>query len=219
MLTLREMPPAERPRERLRTSGPNILADAELLAVLLGSGSKGRDALRVAHDLLAIIDGEWPNLKTTTLEEIPGVGAAKASLIVASLEFARRRIRPQGTKISGPADIMPLVQHLADRKQEHFICISLNGAHEVIASRVVTIGLVNSTQCHPREVFSDPICDRACAIVVAHNHPSGTLIPSEEDKLVTVSLKKAAEVLGIKLLDHVIFATRGYYSFADDGAL
>ena len=114
---------------------------------------------------------------------------------------------------------MPLVSHLADRKQEHFICISLNGAHEVIASRVITIGLVNATQVHPREVFCDPICDRASAVIVAHNHPSGQLEPSNADRLVTKNLKEAGELLGIRLLDHVIFSSAGFYSFADKAEL
>jgi len=218
-LLLREMPPSERPREKLRNLGAESLNDTELLAILLGAGTKGRDVLTVATDLLPAIDGAWPKLALAELEKIPGVADAKATLIAAALEFARRRIRPNGVKVTSSRDILPLVRHLADRKQEHFVCISLNGAHEVIATRVITIGLVNSTQIHPREVFSDPLIDRACAVIVAHNHPSGNVSPSEEDRRVTKSLKDAASVLGIKLLDHVVFAANDYYSFADNRSL
>jgi DNA repair protein RadC len=153
------------------------------------------------------------------LQEIEGVGPAKASLIAAALEFARRRIRPEGLKISFPPDVLPLIRHYGDRKQEHFICISLNGANEVVAHRVVSVGLVNKTQVHPREVFADPITDRASAIIVAHNHPSGELKPSKEDTEITKQMKAAGETLGIKLLDHIIFNQKEYYSFLEKGIL
>jgi len=105
---------------------------------------------------------------------------------------------------------------MADRKQEHFLCISLNGANEVIATRTISVGLVNKTQVHPREVFADPITDRASAIIIAHNHPTGGLAPSKEDIEITMRLKKAGETLGIKLLDHIIFSHKGHYSFLEN---
>lgn len=112
-----------------------------------------------------------------------------------------------------------MIRHYGDRKQEHFICISLNGANEVIAHRVVSIGLVNKTQVHPREVFADPITDRAAAIIVAHNHPSGGIAPSSEGIAITEQLKGAGETLGVKLLDHIIFNQKDYYSFLENGLL
>jgi len=219
MMLLREMPIQDRPRERLKSAGVSGLQDAELLAILLGSGTRHRDVMQLAADLLPVIDSGWPTLESIHLEKIVGVGQAKAGLILAALEFARRRIRPNGVKITRSEQILPLVQHIADRKQEHFVCISLNGAHEVIATRIITIGLVNSTQIHPREVFSDPLVDRACAIIVAHNHPSGNPAPSDEDRRVTRVLKDAGSILGIRLLDHIVFASSGYYSFADSGEI
>jgi DNA repair protein RadC len=135
------------------------------------------------------------------------------------LEFSRHRIRPEGLRISFPPDVLPLIQHYADRKQEHFLCVSLNGANEVIASRVVSVGLVNKTQVHPREVFADPITDRASAIIVAHNHTAGGLTPSKEDIEVTKQLKAAGATLGIKLLDHIIFNHKGHYSFLEHGEI
>jgi len=217
MLKLRELPTADRPREKLIRTGAGRLSDVELLSMLLGSGNRNQDVFSVAKALITVIDSSWPQISAQPLTKIPGIGAAKAALIVAALEFARRRIRPQGVKIRSAADAFPLLQHLADRPQEHFLTISLNGAHEVIATRVVTIGLVNVTQVHPREVFSDPICDRACAIIIAHNHPSGNLSPSDEDLRVTDSLKKAGRILGIRLLDHLIFSPQGYYSLGENG--
>jgi DNA repair protein RadC len=115
--------------------------------------------------------------------------------------------------------VLPLIRHYADRRQEHFICVSINGVNEVIKSRVVSEGLVNKTQVHPREVFADPITDRASAIIVAHNHPSGNLSPSTEDVEVTRQLKAAGETLGISLLYHIIYSHKGYYSFLEGGIL
>lgn len=214
---IKDMPEYERPREKLQMKGAEALSDVELMAILLGSGTKGHDVMKVAGRILKVLDGNHKQISIEELQKIEGVGLAKATLIAAALEFARRRIRPEGLKISTPADVLPLIQHYADRKQEHFVCISINGANEVIKSRVVSVGLVNKTQVHPREVFADPITDRASAIIVAHNHPAGTLTPSIEDKEITRQLKSAGETLGIRLLDHIIFNHKEYYSFLEHG--
>lgn len=216
MKKISEIPKHDRPREKMHAKGPESLSDHELLAILLGSGTKGSDVMTVAGRILKVLDGN-KELSLDELKKIEGVGPAKATLIAAALEFARRRIRPEGLKISFPADVLPLIQHYADRKQEHFLCVSINGANAVIQSRVVSVGLVNRTQVHPREVFADPITDRASAIIVAHNHPAGTLTPSTEDKEITEQLKSSGETLGIRLLDHIIFNQKGYYSFLEHG--
>ncbi len=124
---------------------------------------------------------------------------------------------PAGTKILEPNDAYHAVRHYADRRQERFICLSLNGAHEIIAARIVTMGLIDKTIVHPREVFSDPISDRASAVIVAHNHPSGQMIPSEEDDEITLRLQKAAKILGINFLDHLIFSEDSYISYRKSG--
>jgi DNA repair protein RadC len=121
------------------------------------------------------------------------------------------------TKIASAANVYPLVRHLADRRQEHFICISLNGANAVNTIRIVSIGLVNRALVHPREVFADPITDRAASIIVAHNHPSGSLQPSEDDITVTKQLKEAGQILGINVLDHLIFDQKKYLSMLEKG--
>ncbi len=217
MKKIKDLSASERPREKLQVKGPEALSDLELMAILLGSGTKGSDVLTVAGRIVKVLDGRNEKLSLGELQKIEGVGPAKASLIAAALEFARRRIRPEGLRISFPPDVLPLIRHFADRRQEHFICVSLNGANEVIATRVVSVGLVNKTQVHPREVFADPITDRASAVIVAHNHPSGSLEPSKEDLDITAQLKSAAEILGIRLLDHIVFNQKGYYSFLEKG--
>lgn len=219
MKKLKDLSKSERPREKLQAKGPEALSDLELLAILLGSGTKTGDVLTVAGRILKVLDGRNEKLSLEELQKIEGVGPAKASLIAAAMEFARRRIRPEGLRISFPPDVLPLIRHYADRRQEHFICASLNGANEVIATRVVSVGLVNKTQVHPREVFADPINDRAAAVIVAHNHPSGSLEPSKEDIDITGQLKSAGEILGIRLLDHIVFNQKGYHSFLESGLL
>jgi DNA repair protein RadC len=219
MKKISEIPELDRPLEKLLKRGARALSDLELLAVLIGKGTIGHDVMSVARRLLRFLDADQESLNLERLQKIEGVGPAKATLIAAALEFAHRRIKPEGFRISFPPDVLPLIRHYADRKQEHFICVSLTGANEVIATRVVSVGLVNKTQVHPREVFADPITDRASAIIVAHNHPSGGLRPSKEDVDITKSLKAAGETLGIRLLDHIIFNHQGYYSFLEKGEI
>ena len=209
------MPEGERPREKLLSKGAAALSDVELVAILLGSGTKTHDVFTVAGRILKALDQGDTHPDVKELQKIEGVGPAKAALIAAALEFTRRRIRPEGLRISFPPEVLPLIRHLADRKQEHFLCISLNGANEVIAVRTVSVGLVDKTPVHPREVFADPITDRASAVIVAHNHPTGNLMPSREDLEMTRILKAAGETLGIKLLDHIIFNPKGYYSLLE----
>lgn len=216
---IRELDRMQMPRERLLRFGVANLSDFELMSILIGWGTKGMKVDQVAAEVLLLLDRL--NGKTTIedLIKIKGMGNAKAAVISASLEFARRRLCPDRKRITFPADILPLVGHFADRKQEHFITISLNGAHEVHAVRVVSMGLVNRTVVHPREVFADPLTDRATALVVAHNHPSGNNEPSREDREITKRLLEAGNTLGIQLLDHVIFSHTGYYSFLEAGEL
>jgi len=211
-----DIPLQDRPREKLQQKGAQSLSDQELLAILLGSGTRGQDVMSVAKRLLKVLDETSANPMLEELTAIDGIGLAKATLISAALEFARRRIRPEGFKITFPTDVLPLIRHMADRKQEHFLCISLNGANEVIATRTISVGLVNKTQVHPREVFADPITDRATAIIIAHNHPAGNVTPSKDDVEITRKLKDAGETLGIKVLDHIIFSVKGYYSFLEN---
>lgn len=210
-----DLPKHDRPREKLQAKGPGALSDTELVAILLGSGTKGHDVMAVAGRIVKLVDAHHGRPDFTDLERLDGVGPAKASLVAAALEFARRRIQPEGIKIRNPIDALPLIRHYGDRKQEHFLCISLNGASEVISTRVVSIGLVDKTHVHPREVFADPITDRASAVILAHNHPSGGLEPSEEDLEITRQLRDAGETLGIMVLDHIIFNHKGHNSLLE----
>lgn len=216
MKKIKDLPELDRPREKLQQKGAQSLSDQELLAILLGSGTQSHDVMSVASRILKLLDETSANPTLDDLMNIAGVGLAKATLISAALEFSRRRIRPEGFKISFPTDVLPLIRHMADRKQEHFLCISLNGANEVIATRTISVGLVNKTQVHPREVFAEPITDRAASVIIAHNHPTGVVTPSRDDMEITEKLRAAGETLGIKVLDHIIFSHKGYYSFLEN---
>jgi DNA repair protein RadC len=206
-------------RERLSSKGPEALADAELLAALIGTGTRGKGVLALATEVLELVEPGTRPPAQERLRSIGGMGEAKATAVSAALELGRRLYGVRERRISSPRDLHPLIAHWADRKQERFICASLNGAHELIAIRVVSVGLVNRTVVHPREVFADPIVDRACAIIVAHNHPSGRLEPSAEDLEITRRLKAAGELIGIELLDHLVFSGREWLSFVERGLL
>lgn len=212
-----KIPKHERPREKLLARGARALSDQELLAILIGKGTPGMDVMTLAGKLVTVVDEKGLELHSDDLLQFDGVGDAKATLILAAIEFARRRIKPEGTKIETPADILPLIRHYADRKQEHFISTSINGANEVMNIRVVSIGLVDRTSVHPREVFAGALTDRASGVIVAHNHPAGSLVPSAWDIEITKQLKEAGDVVGVTLMDHIIFNRTGYYSFLESG--
>ena len=214
-----QIPEADRPREKLLRKGAPALSDQELLAILLGKGTSAIDVMTLAGKLAKVVDEKGLNLRAEDLKQFGAVGDTKAALIMAAIEFARRRIKPEGAKIETPADLLPHVRHYADRKQEHFLCASINGANEIMNIRVVSIGLIDRTSVHPREVFADVVADRASAIIVAHNHPAGSLEPSAADVEVTGQLKASGTVLGIALLDHIIFNRSGYFSFLESGKL
>ena len=217
MRHIKDIPVFDRPREKLAAKGPEALSDSELLAILLGRGVKGKDVFHVAHAVLRKLDKEKEKIGVKTLVSIEGVGFAKACQIVASFELARRRLLKESIVIQKSEDVLPLISYIADKKQEYFLCVSLNGANEVIGNRLVTVGLLNANQVHPREVFVDAISDRAASIILAHNHPSGVLKPSPDDIATTEQLVDAGKILGISVLDHIIITKKGHLSFKERG--
>lgn len=216
---IKDLPKLDRPREKLLARGPAALSDSELLAILIGSGMKGVSALALAAKVLRKVDLRSNKLDLESLSRIPGMGPAKASRIIAGYELARRCMLSEGSNVREAKDVLPFVQQIRDKQQEYFVCLSLNGANEVIENRVVTVGLLNSNQVHPREVYADPLTDRAASIIVAHNHPSGTLEASPEDIALTDRLARAGKLLGVPLLDHIIVTKTGYLSLKQAGYL
>lgn len=216
--TMKETPAADRPRERMERLGSGALSDEELLILIIGSGFQGRPVEIIARDLEEKLDSN-PGMDTDEIMRIPGIGKAKASAIAAALELGRRRVRNRGRVISSPSDIFREIRHYASREQESLIVIPLNGAHEVMETFVATVGLLNRTIVHPREIFAPVIRMRAAAVAIAHNHPSGNTEPSSDDKEVTVRIAECGELLGIRLLDHIVFTDEKYYSFLEHGLM
>jgi len=210
-----EIPSFDRPREKMKSRGVGALTDIELIAVFLNSGTSRVNVLKLAEQVSHVIDKSDREKLFENLTQINGIGEARAFSICAVMEFVRRKIYPASRKINTPADIYSWLKPYCDKKQEHFIVFTINGGNEILARRVVTVGLLNSSQIHPREVFADAIADRAASVVLAHNHPSGNYEPSEEDIRVTKKLKNAGEILGVTILDHIVFSETGYCSFLE----
>lgn len=217
MKKIHDLPEFNRPREKLAERGPEALTDAELVAAILGSGGAAHDVMSLAAQVAKIIAAKHGKFSLADLVDVPGIGHAKACQIMAGFELARRYVLPDVVKISSVQDVLPLLQDIAGKPQEHFVCISLNGANEVIQKRIVTVGLLDRSQVHPREVFADVIADRAAAVILAHNHPSGELRPSDADLRIHNQLREAALILGLRVADHLIVTKKGYYSFQEAG--
>ncbi len=223
---IREWPPADRPRERLSTQPPSALTARELLAVLFGSGSAGRTSLDLASELLARYDGSLRRLGAAgplELTTAPGVGPARACALVAAFELGRRaRAEParRSQRIRGPRDVfLRLGPMLRDRKQEEFWALYLDTQNRVVAERRVTVGLLNSSLVHPREVFAPAIAFAAASCILAHNHPSGDPDPSPEDLEVTLQLVESGRLLGIPVRDHIVLGDGSYVSLLERGLL
>ncbi|MDP2646503.1 MAG: DNA repair protein RadC [Desulfobacterales bacterium] len=219
MKTIKDMPEHSRPREKLRERGASALTDEELVTAILGMGTAGVDVRTIARQVAGLIREHKSGLTLDHLQAIPGIGLAKAAQIISAFELTRRYLLKDTIKITVAQDILPMVADIAGKQQEYFICISLNGVNEVIEKRVVTIGLLDKSPVHPREVFADVIADRAAAVIFAHNHPSGDLQPSEADRHIHDQLTEAGRILGIRVLDQVIVTRKGYFSFQEAGLI
>lgn len=219
MISIKDIPDCDKPREKLVAKGAEALSDTELIAILLGRGIKGCDVLQVARKIDRKLEAHNPKIEINNILSVKGVGIAGAARIMAAFELVRRRTINERVVIKNEQDIIPLILDIADKKQEYLICITLSGANEVIGKRVVTVGLVNANQIHPREVFADAILDRAASVILAHNHPSGLLKPSPDDLAATNQIVEAGKIIGINVLDHIIITSKGFVSLKSIGLL
>jgi DNA repair protein RadC len=225
-LTIRELPRSERPRERLVDLGASALSSAELLAILLGSGGAGRSALQVGQSVLAEAGGALRRIArqpVKALTAVSGVGIARAVTIHASLELGRRMAaegRQDGSPVRSPRDVVEyFAPRMEDLPVEEFHVAVLDAQHRLERDITITRGILNSSLVHPREVFREAIAERAAAIVLVHNHPSGDPAPSADDRAVTAQLVSAGRLLDIPVHDHVIIGRGRYTSFAEAGLL
>ncbi|MBI1808458.1 MAG: DNA repair protein RadC [Gemmatimonadetes bacterium] len=225
-IQLRELPRAERPRERLKSLGAQALSASELLAILIGTGCARRSALAVAHDALARSEGSLRRLSrqpVAALSAVPGLGAARAVAIHAALELGRRlatEARDDGAPLRSPRDVWAaFAPRLEDLPVEEFHVAVLDAQHRLERDITITRGILNSSLVHPREVFREAIAERAAAIVLVHNHPSGDPTPSADDRAITSQLVAGGRLLDIPVADHVIVGRGRYISFAEAGLL
>jgi len=206
-------------RELTLLNGLSFPSDEELVMLILGSGSKGHPIGRLSREVLSVVLKSNPESVGQNLMKVNGIGANKALAIAASLELGRRMNRSPQVTMSEPGDIIPYIKSYSMQNQEHFLCVSLNGAREVISIRVVCVGAGNMAVIHPSEIFAEAIKEHASAIVVSHNHPSGNPKPSEADIRTTHELVAASQLLGIALLDHIILGKNCYFSFLEHDML
>lgn len=194
-----------RPREKLAAKGAASLSDYELLMAIIGSGNKQADVTKIARDVRKLIAEKGSELTYEDLLGITSLGPAKATQIMAGFELWRRQFEvPDRPIIDSPEKAVDQLADIRDKKQEYFVCLTLDGANRLIAKRIITIGTLTSSLVHPREVFADAITDRAASIIVAHNHPSGSLNPSTDDLQITHRLTETAGILGVNFVWHII---------------
>jgi len=206
-------------REKILRNGIAYPTNMELIMVLLGTGIQGMPVDKLARRVMDTITAAPREKLLEQLMQLEGIGPSKAVTIAAAIEFGRRQNLHTGKQISKPSDLIPFVNHYAMQEQEHFICVTLNGAHEIIKIRTVSVGTINKTMVHPREVFTGAIKDMASAVILCHNHPSGNCIPSSDDIETTHRMVEAGQCLGIHVLDHLILTTRGFFSIKEEGLL
>lgn len=224
-LSIRDCPAEERPRERLRRLGGEALSSVELLTILVGSGTRSWPADRVARRVAA----SYPSLRglanrsVADLVRLDGIGSATASRIVAACELARRlqrERRDRGPVLASPRAVWRhLALELRDRERERFLSLCLDSRNQLVREHVVSLGSLNASIVHPREVFKPALSCSAAAIVIVHNHPSGDPAPSREDREVTRVIAEAGRLLDVPLHDHVIVGADSYFSFRDAGLL
>jgi len=205
-----------RPREKLQDRGAASLSDYELLMAIIGSGTAQADVTKIARDVQKLIKEKGSALAYEDLLTVKSLGPAKSATIMAGFELWRRQFEvSERPIIDTPEKAVEQLADIRDKKQEYFVCLTLDGANRLIAKRIITIGTLTASLVHPREVFAEAITDRAALIIVAHNHPSGGLLPSDADNKVSERLREAGELLGIFLKDHIVVTSKAHKSILD----
>lgn len=219
MNRLKTLPRVERPREKLEKYGPEKLADAELLAIILQNGTKGHDVLEISKKVLRKFPEEkLLEASLLDLEKTHGIGKAKASEVIACFELGKRFLKDKKTElILSPRDVWDNLKDIRSSKREHFIVFYLDARNQEIQREVISIGTLNASLVHPREVFEPAVRHSAAQVLLSHNHPSGETEPSEEDLEITRRLVEAGKIMGIEVTDHVIVSEHSFLSLKCEG--
>jgi len=221
-LTVKDLPLDDRPREKLLLRGAQNLSDAELIAILLRTGKKGKSVLEIAREIIKS-DGNLAMVATRTvdsLKKIDGIGNDKAATLAAAFELSRRILSQtkwfSQQKVTSPQDIADIfIPILRDELKEKFIVVCLNSANRIIKQEVISVGNLNSSVVHPREIFKVAIDNSSASIILIHNHPSGNPEPSNEDIQITKKIVESGKILDIPVFDHLIIASETYTSFVE----
>lgn len=224
-LMVKDLPVEERPREKLSARGPKALSDAELLAILIRNGTKDDSAMRVAEKLLTMHKDRGiaalATLSVRDFRKIKGIGDAKAITIIAAIELGKRlaeKLPDDRAAVSTPKDVADyMMPRLRYESKEHFMAMMLNTKNHILAVPTISVGGLNASVVHPREVFREAVSHAAASIILVHNHPSGDPSPSGEDLNVTQMLFSAGDVMGIPVVDHIIIGDNRYVSLKEKG--
>ena len=206
-------------RELTLLNGISYPDDEELIMLILGKGTKNNPIESLAEKVTKAINSSNEEELIPNLKKIEGMGESRALIIAAALELGRRRRGILRSSINAPKDVIPFLQHYTLMPTEHFITVTVNGAKEILSTRVVSVGTINKALIHPREVFANAVSEYASGIICCHNHPCGQCYPSNADIDSTKVLQKAAKILGIVFMDHIIITKEDYFSFLEHGML
>ena len=221
MAKIKDLPKVDRPREKLERYGPEKLSNSELLAILLGTGSKGINVVELSKRILSKFSAD--GLSKANVKELKntfGLGSAKSCEVVACFELGRRLLQnKQSALLLSPQDVWEELKDIRDNKKEHFVIFFLDARNQEIKREIISVGSLNANLVHPREVFEPAVRYSAAQIIVAHNHPSGDPSPSQEDSDITKQLVDAGKLLGIDLKDHVIVSKGDLFSFKEHALL
>lgn len=218
---IKDLPKIERPREKLIQYGPEHLSNTELLAIILRSGKKGENVLDLANKILKKYKADnLPHLTYNELKSFSGLGPAKSCEIVACFELSKRLLKGKISKLYfSPEDIWKELKDIRDKKKEHFVIFYLDSKNQEIKRDIVSIGSLNASVAHPREVFEPAVRNLSSQVILAHNHPSGCLDPSDNDIELVNKLVDAGNILGIEVLDHIIVTKNSFLSFNEKGLM
>ncbi len=208
-----QIPPLDRPREKLLRKGAAALSDFELLEVMIGSGTAGADVGQIARQVQKLLQKGSAALNFDALVAVHGVSTAGAGKILAALELAKRHLVKDVEPLRTLSEIVAHLDDIRGKQQEYLVALALDGGQRLIAQRTITIGTLDTLLAHPREVFADALMDRAASVIVAHNHPTGDPRPSPRDTELTQQLAASGQLLGVALRDHIIVSKTDYFSF------
>ena len=216
MPKIKDIPKIDRPREKFLAKGPDALSKSELLAILIGSGIKGKNVKQLSEQIIKKYSSNFLNLTVDDLLAISGIGEAKALQIISSLALVKRfydEKKPQENLVLTAKDAISLNSDLKEKKKEYLVCLFLNARNALIKKEIISIGTLDKSLVHPREIFGPAVELRSAGIILLHNHPSGDPEPSEQDKEIFDKIIKAGEIMGVNVLDFIIIGNEKITAF------